>query len=73
MVNGEKCFGYWIAQNSDCAICIRVCPYNKDYTKGWHRLGGWMAGTHLRGVILWLDSTLGFGKRMKPKSWWQGE
>ncbi|MCJ7661404.1 MAG: reductive dehalogenase [Anaerolineales bacterium] len=73
MVNGEKCFGYWIAQNSDCAICIRVCPYNKDYKHGWHRLGRWMAGTRLRGFMLWLDSTLGYGERMKPKSWWQGE
>ena len=27
-VNGEKCFGYWAAQNSDCSVCIRGCPYN---------------------------------------------
>ena len=26
-VDGEKCFGYWAAQNSDCSICIRVCPF----------------------------------------------
>ena len=71
-VNGEKCFGYWAAQNSDCSICIRVCPYNKDYSKRHHRIGRWLAGTQMRGFILWLDCALGYGQRMKPKSWWQG-
>ena len=72
-VDGEKCFGYWAAQNSDCSICIRVCPYNKDYSKRRHHVGQWLAGTPLRGFMLWLDEALGYGKRMKPKSWWQGE
>jgi len=71
-VNGEKCFGYWAAQNSDCSICIRVCPYNKDYAKQRHRIGRWLAGTPLRGFMLRLDKALGYGERMKPKSWWQG-
>lgn len=69
-VDGEKCFGYWAAQNSDCSICIRVCPYNKDYSKWWHRLGIRLAGTRLRGLMLWLDERMGYGKRMKPKAWW---
>jgi reductive dehalogenase len=72
-VNGEKCFGYWAAQNSDCSICIRVCPYNKDYSKRRHRLGKWLAGTPLRGFMLWLDGALGYGQRLKPKVWWQGQ
>jgi epoxyqueuosine reductase len=71
-VDGEKCFGYWVAQNSDCAICIRVCPYNKDYTKWWNRLAQLLAGTSLRAGMLWLDKRLGFGDRMKPKRWWGG-
>ena len=71
-VDGEKCFGYWVAQNSDCAICIRVCPYNKDYTKWWNRIGQRLAGTPLRRFMLWLDVRMGFGKRMKPKRWWRG-
>jgi epoxyqueuosine reductase len=71
-VDGEKCFGYWVAQNSDCAICIRVCPYNKDYTKWWNRLAQRLAGTSLRAGMLWLDKRLGFGDRMKPKRWWGG-
>jgi reductive dehalogenase len=72
-LDGEKCFSYWAAQNSDCSICIRVCPYNKDYTKWWHQLGRQLAGTRLRGLMLWLDSALGYGERMKPNTWWQGD
>lgn len=70
-VDGEKCFSYWAAQNSDCSICIRVCPYNKDYSKVWNRVGRTLAGTPLRKFMLWLDGQLGFGKRMKPQAWWR--
>ncbi len=69
-VDGEKCFGYWAAQNSDCAICIRVCPYNKDYSHWWARAGRWLAGTPLRRLMLRLDVKLGFGERVKPRDWW---
>ncbi|MCP5098777.1 MAG: 4Fe-4S dicluster domain-containing protein, partial [Chloroflexi bacterium] len=70
-VDGEKCFGYWAAQNSDCAICIRVCPYNKDYSKWWHRIGQRMAGTQLRNFMLKLDIRLNYGARLRPKTWWK--
>ncbi len=69
-VNAEKCFGFWVGMNSDCAICIRVCPYNKDYTKWWNRLGKWLAGGPLRHLMLWLDHQLKFGLRMPPGQWW---
>lgn len=69
-VDGEKCFGYWAAQNSDCSICIRVCPYNKDYSLWINRLGQKLAGTTLRRLMLWLDERLGFGQRLKPSAWW---
>ncbi len=72
-VDGEKCFSYWAAQNSDCSICIRVCPYNKDYSKWWNRAGQRLAGTPLRNVMLDLDVKMGFGERMKPKLWWDGK
>ncbi len=70
-VDGVKCFNYWAAQNSDCSICIRTCPYNKDYSKWYHRIGVKLAGTRLRGLMLWLDQKMGYGERMKPKLWWQ--
>jgi reductive dehalogenase len=71
-VNGEKCFGYWVAQNSDCSICIRVCPYNKDYGSWLHRAARDLAATRLRRGLLWLDEKLGYGVRVKPKRWWEG-
>ncbi len=70
-VDGEKCFSYWAAQNSDCSICIRVCPYNKDYSKWWNKLGIKLAATKLRRFMLWLDNKLKFGKRKQPKDWWK--
>jgi epoxyqueuosine reductase len=69
-VNAEKCFKFWVGMNTDCAICIRVCPYNKDYSKWWNRLGILMANSPLRTFMLWLDDKLGFGKRLVPSEWW---
>jgi len=69
-VDGEKCFNFWTAQNSDCSICIRVCPYNKDYSMWINRLSLKLAGTWLRPLILWLNVKLGSGKRQKSSVWW---
>jgi len=70
-VNAEKCFKFWVGMNTDCAICIRVCPYNKDYSKWWNRLGIQLANSPLRKFMLWLDDKLGFGKRQLPEAWWE--
>lgn len=70
-VDVEKCFAFWAAQNSDCAVCIRSCPYNKDYSHWWHRAARWLAGTRLRKLVLALDEKMGYGERAKPKYWWR--
>ncbi len=70
-VNAEKCFKFWVGMNSDCSICIRVCPYNKDYSKWWNRLGVRLANSPLRRVMLWLDGFLKFGERHTAQWWWQ--
>ncbi len=69
-VNAEKCFKFWVGMNTDCAICIRVCPYNKDYSKWWNRLGFKLAATPLRKMMLWLDNLMQFEKRLSPIKWW---
>ena len=69
-VNAEKCFKFWVGMNTDCAICIRVCPYNKDYSKWWNRLGIGLSNSPLRRVMLWLDTFLKYGQRLKPDEWW---
>jgi epoxyqueuosine reductase len=72
-VDVEKCFEMWANQGTDCSICIRVCPYNMDYTKWHHRIGQRLAGTRLRRFMLWLDRAMGYGKRKSPHTWWGGE
>ncbi|MGB7301459.1 MAG: reductive dehalogenase domain-containing protein [Burkholderiaceae bacterium] len=76
-VDGEKCFNYWARQNTDCAICIRVCPYNRDYTKISARLWRHIANAVARRskplirLLLAIDNRLGHGERLKPLQWWR--
>ncbi len=68
--DAEKCFRFWANQNTDCSICVRVCPYNRDYRHPWSRVWRWLAGTRLRRLALWLDRVSGRGERLKPSRWW---
>ena len=72
-VDGEKCFSYWGKIVSDCMICMRVCPYNKDFTKFRHKIGLRLASTKLRNIMLMLNDFFDYGERLKPKAWWNGE
>ena len=68
--NCEKCFGYWTKMRADCAICMRVCPYNKDYSK-WHwRLFRDVLNSRFRKLALWLDDKLKLETRKPPREWW---
>jgi len=66
----EKCFGFWPKMKIDCAICMRVCPYNRDYTKPLSRMMRRLMGSPLRGVARWLNRKLDHGNRIAPKEWW---
>lgn len=66
----EKCFKFWAGQNSDCSICIRVCPYNRDFSKWHNRLWRRLAGTPLRGLMLRLDLWLLKRGRASARAWW---
>ena len=70
--NAEACFGYWAKLASDCAICLRVCPFNRDFGKLRNRLWLKLALSPLRRLALWLDDRSGRAKRMKPRDWWAG-
>jgi epoxyqueuosine reductase len=68
--NCEKCFSYWTKMRADCAICMRVCPYNKDYSK-WHwRLFRDVLNSRFRKLALWLDDKLKLETRKPPREWW---
>lgn len=70
-VDGEACFGYWSKVNTDCAICVRVCPWTRDYSKAHNRLWRRLAGTRLRGLMLKIDDRLGGGRRLQAGDWWK--
>ena len=67
----EKCFGYWTKLKADCAICMRVCPFNKDYSRLTMRMMRWLMTSRWRRLALWLDTVFGFGQRSKPGDWWR--
>jgi epoxyqueuosine reductase len=69
-VDAEKCFKFWANQNTDCSICIRVCPFNRDFSKWYHRLWRVLASSSLRKLALWLDDRFVDRGRQKSKGWW---
>lgn len=66
------CFRYWAKLSTDCAICMRVCPFNRDFRRRENRLWLRLALSPLRRLALWWDDRSGRAKRMKPKEWWSG-
>jgi len=69
--DAEACFDYWTKLSSDCAICMRVCPFNRDFSKWRNRAWLRLALSPLRRLALWLDDRSGRAKRVKPKAWWE--
>lgn len=69
--DAEKCFGFWARLSTDCAICMRVCPFNRDFTRPLNRLWLRLALSPLRRLALWLDGRR--GKRTRPARWWSGD
>jgi len=66
--DAEKCFGFWAKLASDCAICMRVCPFNRDFRSWPQRLWLQLALSPARGLALWLDRWR--QGRLKPAQWW---
>ncbi len=66
--DAEKCFSFWAKLASDCAICMRVCPFNRDFSKRRHRLWLKLALSPLRQLALRLAKP--HGGRKKPGDWW---
>lgn len=66
----EKCFGYWAKLKTDCAICMRVCPFNRRY-EGWgDALFRWLATGRFRKLALAWKSRRGMPVRLKAQDWW---
>ncbi len=69
-IDGEKCFAYWSRINSDCSVCVRVCPYTRDYTQRRNRAWLRLADSPLRRLALWLHRREGRGARRQTDTWW---
>lgn len=69
-VDGEKCFGYWSKINSDCSVCVRVCPYTRDFTSGRNRAWLRLSRSRLRKLALWIDRRQQRGRRRQTDDWW---
>ena len=69
-IDGERCFSYWTKINNDCSICVRVCPFTRDYTSARNRFWLRLAGSPLRRLALWLDRRQGRGARRQAATWW---
>ena len=67
----EKCFKYWTKMRADCAICMRVCPYNMDYSRRRNRIRRRLMGTRLRRLMLRLNLKSKQGERRAPRDWWK--
>ena len=68
--NAEKCFSFWAKTTTDCAICMRVCPFNRDFSKWINKLWLKMALSRFRKIALWIERRR--GRRLKPDNWWVG-
>ncbi len=74
-VDAEKCFKFWADQGTECGICIRECPYNKDpanhLIRLYHQMWLKLAASPFKKLALWLDIKLGFGTRLRPDVYWK--
>jgi reductive dehalogenase len=70
-INAEKCLAFWAANGTDCANCIRTCPFNKppgllhDSVRWGIRHFRW-----LDHFFLWMDGLFGYGKQEKADIFW---
>ncbi|MFW5739898.1 MAG: hypothetical protein ACOC1F_05990 [Myxococcota bacterium] len=63
-IDQEACYGMWRTFGTDCALCIRVCPFSKPNTPV-HQLARWYVARNglNRRIALWADDLL-YGRRV---------
>ncbi|MCZ7664604.1 MAG: reductive dehalogenase [Thermoleophilia bacterium] len=72
-VDGERCFQYWGQNRMDCAVCIRVCPFNKPAGRIHGLARGLIKRTALANrPLVWIDDALGYGRRSSSAGFWGG-
>jgi len=71
-INAETCLAFWVANRTDCATCIRVCPFNKPWGIH-HEFIRWTLRSQPRfnRLLLKGDTVLGYGRK-KPADFFRG-
>ncbi len=74
-VDAEKCFSFWAKNRSDCANCIRVCPFNKPAGKihDFSRLLVRKKTPSFNRFLLWVDDILGYDKSVSAGKFWDSD
>lgn len=70
-INAETCLAFWAANGTDCANCIRTCPFNKP--AGWlHDAVRWgICNTPVLNKLFLLgDDLFGYGRRGNADRFW---
>ncbi|MFC2009801.1 reductive dehalogenase [Chloroflexota bacterium] len=69
----ERCTKFRVTNQygAGCGTCIKVCPWNKPGGR-LHDTARWVAQhtPALDGMLVKMDSFMGFGKQRKEKQWW---
>jgi reductive dehalogenase len=73
-VNCEKCFQFWAKNHSDCANCIRVCPFNKP-PGILHNFARAMIRKNrlFNRMLLWGDNLFGYDKPLPAEKFWSSD
>jgi epoxyqueuosine reductase len=64
-VNAERCIQWWAKNRAHCAVCIRVCPFNKP-DKLLHKMVRWHVNylPQFNRLIKWMDDVVGYDKQI---------
>ena len=62
----DSCYRYWRIAGSDCALCVKVCPYSHPSNPA-HDLVRWAIGrNHLARKVALLADDVAYGR--KPRA-----
>jgi reductive dehalogenase len=64
-INAERCIQWWGKNRAHCAVCIRVCPFNKP-DKLLHRMVRWHVNYlhQFNRLYKWMDDVVGYDKQI---------
>jgi reductive dehalogenase len=64
-VNAERCIQWWAKNRAHCAVCIRVCPFNKP-DELLHRIVRWHVNClpQFNRLYKWMDDVAGYDKQV---------